>query len=85
MGVIISSILMHLFGWFIADPICSIFIAILIGLSVFSLVADSMAILMQSSPKQLDNNLTECYQKVMQLEEVQGVQVGFQFVGFINF
>ena len=76
---------MHLFGWFIADPICSIFIAILIGLSVFSLVADSMAILMQSSPKQLDNNLTECYQKVMQLEEVQGVQVGFQFVGFINF
>lgn len=73
-GVIISAILMHLFGWFIADPICSIFIAILIGLSVFSLVADSMAILMQRSPKQLDNNLTECYQKVMQLEGVQGVQ-----------
>merc|ERR1712203_10836 len=27
-GVIISAILMHLFGWMIADPICSIFIAI---------------------------------------------------------
>jgi hypothetical protein len=25
---------MHLFGWMIADPICSIFIAILIALSV---------------------------------------------------
>lgn len=73
-GVIISAILMQMFGWFIADPICSIFIAILIGLSVFSLIAESMAILMQRSPKQLDDNLTECYQKVMQLDGVQGVQ-----------
>lgn len=73
-GVIISAILMQMFGWFIADPICSIFIAILIGLSVFSLIAESAAILMQRSPKQLDDNLTECYQKVMQLEGVQGVQ-----------
>jgi len=73
-GVIISAILMHLFGWFIADPICSIFIAILIAISVYGLVAESMAILMQRSPKQLDNHLTECYQKVMQLEGVQGVQ-----------
>ena len=35
-GVIISAILMHLFGWMIADPICSIFIALLIALSVSS-------------------------------------------------
>jgi len=31
-GVIISSFLIHQFGWMIADPICSLFIAILIGL-----------------------------------------------------
>lgn len=73
-GVIVSAILMHMFGWFIADPICSIFIALLIAMSVFSLVAESMAILMQRTPKQLDGHLTECYQKVMQLEGVQGVQ-----------
>jgi len=73
-GVIISAILMHLFGWMIADPICSIFIALLIAMSVFSLVAESIAILMQRSPKQLDGVLTDCYQKVMQLEGVQGVQ-----------
>jgi hypothetical protein len=30
---------MHLFGWMIADPICSIFIAILIALSV-SVITD---------------------------------------------
>ena len=33
-GVIISAILMHMFGWMIADPICSIFIAVMIALSV---------------------------------------------------
>lgn len=30
-GVIISSGLIHYFGWMIADPICSMFIATLIG------------------------------------------------------
>jgi len=73
-GVIISAILMQLFGWMIADPVCSIFIAVLIALSVGSLVADSVAILMQRSPKALDSSLPDAYQKVMQLEGVQGVQ-----------
>ena len=54
-GVIISAILMQMFGWMIADPVCSIFIAILIALSVGSLIADSVAILMQRSPKALDH------------------------------
>ena len=69
----VSAILMQMFGWMIADPVCSIFIAVLIALSVGSLVADSMAILMQRSPKELDHSLPEAYQKVMQLEGVQGV------------
>jgi len=73
-GVIVSAILMHLFGWMIADPICSIFIALLIALSVGSLVADSVAILMQRTPKALDSQLPDCFQKVMQLQGVQGVQ-----------
>jgi hypothetical protein len=42
---------------------------------VGSLVKESMAVLMQRTPKQLDNVLVDCYQKVMQLEGVQGVQV----------
>lgn len=29
-GVIISSLLIYYFGWMIADPVCSMFIAILI-------------------------------------------------------
>merc|ERR1712227_382676 len=35
--------------------------------------ADSVSILMQRSPKALDHSLPEAYQKVMQLEGVQGV------------
>ena len=66
-GVIISSILMEMFGWMIADPICSIFIAILIALSVGSLVSESVAILMQRQPKELDDKLPECYHKVTEL------------------
>ena len=67
MGVIISAILMYLFDWMIADPICSMFIAILIAISVFSLIADSTAILMQRQPKQLDHLLPDCYNKVSSL------------------
>jgi len=56
---------MHAFGWMIADPICSIFIALLIGLSVFSLIAESVAVLMQRQPKELDKKLPEAYHKVI--------------------
>merc|ERR1712018_679484 len=73
-GVIVSAILMHLFGWMIADPICSMFIAILIALSVWSLISESVAILMQRQPKELDNKLPECYRQVENLPGVQGVQ-----------
>lgn len=30
-GVIVSTVLIRLYGWHIADPICSLFIAILVG------------------------------------------------------
>ncbi len=76
-GVIVSAVLMHLFGWFIADPICSIFIAILIALSVGSLVSESAAVLMQRQPKELDQRLPEAYGKV-------GVKVLFLFSQHIS-
>lgn len=73
-GVIISSVLMYLFGWMIADPICSMFIAILIALSVLSLIRESIAVLMQRQPQSLDRTLPGCYQKVMGLAGVYSVQ-----------
>ncbi|XP_064604759.1 zinc transporter 7-like [Liolophura sinensis] len=69
-GVIISSGLIHYFGWMIADPICSMFIATLIGISVVPLLRDSVGILMQRTPKSLEHVLPGCYQRVSQLEGV---------------
>ncbi|CAG9765861.1 unnamed protein product [Ceutorhynchus assimilis] len=73
-GVIISAVLMQMFGWMIADPICSMFIAILIALSVLALIKDSVAVLMQRQPYSLDNILPQCYQKVISLAGVYSVQ-----------
>jgi zinc transporter 5/7 len=63
-GVIISSLLIRFFGWHIADPICSMIIAILISLSVIPLLRDSAGILMQRQPKQFDRVLPDIYRKV---------------------
>lgn len=73
-GVIISSLLMYYFGWMIADPICSMFIAILIALSVLSLIRESIMVLMQRQPVALDHRLPGCYQKVTGLAGVYSVQ-----------
>lgn len=63
-GVIISAFLMSQFGWMIADPICSIFIATMIMISVYPLLRDSSAVLMQRSPRELDESLPKCYRRV---------------------
>ncbi|XP_056636452.1 zinc transporter 7 [Diorhabda carinulata] len=73
-GVIVSAVLMSMFGWMIADPICSMFIAILIAVSVLALIKDSIMILMQRQPVSLDNVLPQCYQKVVSLAGVYSVQ-----------
>ncbi|XP_037072636.1 zinc transporter 7-like [Pollicipes pollicipes] len=73
-GVIVSAILMNQFGWMIADPICSMFIATTIAISVLSLIRESVCILMQRQPRELDHLLPGCYQRVAQLEGVLSVQ-----------
>ncbi|XP_032672225.1 zinc transporter 7 [Odontomachus brunneus] len=73
-GVIISALLMQMFGWMIADPICSMLIAVLIVLSVISLMKESWEVLMQRQPIALDRVLPQCYNKVTQMPGVYGVQ-----------
>ena len=45
MGVIISTILIQLYGWTGFDPIASLFIAVMIAASVIPLVMDTAKIL----------------------------------------
>ncbi|XP_068241669.1 zinc transporter 7-B-like [Palaemon carinicauda] len=73
-GVIISSVLMYLFGWMIADPICSLFIAVLILVSVLGLLKNSVEVLMQRQPRELDDVLSGCFYKISALPGVFSVQ-----------
>ncbi|GAA6083465.1 zinc transporter 7 [Tachysurus ichikawai] len=73
-GVIISAFLMQKYDLMIADPICSMLISILIGVSVVPLLRESIGILMQRTPPALDQTLPECYQRVQQLQGVYNLQ-----------
>ncbi|XP_016317727.1 zinc transporter 7 [Sinocyclocheilus anshuiensis] len=73
-GVIISAIIMQKYDLMIADPICSMLIALLIGVSVVPLLRESIGILMQRTPPSLDHTLPECYQRVQQLHGVYNLQ-----------
>ena len=54
----------------IADPICSICIAIFIVISVWGLIKEPVQILMQRQPQELDQQLPEAYAKVhMRIED----------------
>lgn len=50
-GVIISSILIQQFGWYLADPICSICISAMIFISVIPLLKHSSRLLLLRMPR----------------------------------
>jgi zinc transporter 5/7 len=63
-GVIVSSLLIENFGWNVADPICSLFIATMILLSVIPLLKETAVILLLRTPTDMENDLEEAFQKV---------------------
>lgn len=63
-GVIISTLLIKQFGWLIADPICSLFIATLIFLSVIPLLKDACEVLLLRTPPENDKELNFALEKV---------------------
>lgn len=77
-GVVISALLMRAFGWMRADPVCSIFIAVLVAASVWGLLRDSARILMMRTPVELDDErrvLDACYSRLRRYHpDVLGVQ-----------
>lgn len=51
LGVVIGGILIHFFGWYYADPILGVIIGILILRGAFTLVMESVNVLMEAAPK----------------------------------
>ena len=54
LGAILAGILMLLFGWFLADPIISVFIGVIVLVSSARLVWPAVHILLEGTPKDLD-------------------------------
>uniref|UniRef100_A0AAV2IUU0 Zinc transporter n=1 Tax=Knipowitschia caucasica TaxID=637954 RepID=A0AAV2IUU0_KNICA len=69
-GVIISTVLIRQFGWLIADPICSLFIATLIFLSVLPLLKDACQVLLLRVPNEHEKDLTTALEKIEKMEGV---------------
>jgi cobalt-zinc-cadmium efflux system protein len=67
-GAIVAGSIMLTTGWYLADPLISVFIGLLILHSSWSLIKDCLSILMQAVPKGI--RLEEVKQTI---EEVEGV------------
>ncbi|XP_064337241.1 proton-coupled zinc antiporter SLC30A5 isoform X4 [Camelus dromedarius] len=67
-GVIVSTVLIEQFGWFIADPLCSLFIAVLIFLSVVPLIKDACQVLLLRLPPEYEKELHTALEKIQKIE-----------------
>uniref|UniRef100_A0A8C3IWD5 Zinc transporter n=1 Tax=Chrysemys picta bellii TaxID=8478 RepID=A0A8C3IWD5_CHRPI len=67
-GVIISTIFIQQFGWLIADPLCSLFIATLIFLSVIPLIKDACQVLLLRLPPECDKDLHIALEKIQKID-----------------
>ena len=54
-GAIVAALLMLFFGWGIADPIASLIVAVLIIISGWRVARDSLHILMEGAPEQIQS------------------------------
>jgi cobalt-zinc-cadmium efflux system protein len=67
-GVLVAAITILLTGWLLADPLISVLIGVLILLSAWGVVRDSVTILLEATPKGIDASLVG-----RRLVEVPGV------------
>ncbi len=67
-GVIISAILIMVFEWYIADPILSVVIALLIVFNTRKLIVRILNVLLEGSPEHID-----VYKLCSDIEDMEGV------------
>ncbi len=70
-GAVIAGLVMLGTGWYVADPLISIFIGILILRASWNLIKESLSVLMQAVPKGI--RLDEVRQTIEQVEGVSNV------------
>lgn len=73
LSVIVSSLLIHCYQLHIADPVCSVLVALLIMWSTGPLITHSATILLQRLPAELQSALQQCVDRCRQLPGVLDV------------
>jgi len=69
--VIISTLLIQIFGWQWVDPLCSLILSMLILCSVYPLLKSSASVLLQSIPEEMDHDYSEALDEILHVEGVQ--------------
>ncbi|WNS77908.1 cation diffusion facilitator family transporter [Domibacillus sp. DTU_2020_1001157_1_SI_ALB_TIR_016] len=70
-GAIVAALMIMFFGWNLADPIASMIVAVLIVVSGYRVTRDSVHILMEGIPLNID--IHQVKEKLLSLSEVKGV------------
>lgn len=68
-GAIVAAVLIMLFGWYIADPIASMIVSLLVLYSGWNVLKESVNILMEAKPSNIDSE-----QVVSVLKSIDGVE-----------
>lgn len=68
-GAIIAGLLMWLFGWYIADPIVSVVVALLILKGAWNVIQTTVHVLMEGAPADIDQQEVS-----MALQRIEGVK-----------
>ncbi|GAE08374.1 cobalt-zinc-cadmium resistance protein CzcD [Paenibacillus sp. JCM 10914] len=70
-GAILAGIIMMLFGWYIADPIISILVAVLILRSAWRIIQNTVHILMEGAPGHMDTDSVK--QSLLAIDGVKSI------------
>ncbi|MBA4492948.1 cation diffusion facilitator family transporter [Paenactinomyces guangxiensis] len=75
-GALIAGLLMFLYSWYIADPVISVMVALLIFKSAWGVISHSLHILMEGTPVTVDRSkVEEVLQKVPGVKNVHDLHI----------
>ncbi|MBA4534617.1 cation diffusion facilitator family transporter [Brevibacillus halotolerans] len=82
-GAILAGLLMWKFNWYIADPIISVVVAVLIMLSAWRVTRDSVDVLMESTPASIDaDQVSDALTKIKGVTSVHDLHIWTVTSGF---
>ncbi|MFT4223003.1 cation diffusion facilitator family transporter [Dysgonomonas sp.] len=75
-GAIIAAVLIMLFGWYIADPIASMIVSLLVLYSGWNVLKESINILMEAKPANIDfEKVTKLLKSIDGVEDIHDLHI----------